>query len=57
MYDVPSDYTVEKVIITPATVNEGALPEIVHNPDRKPVQIKLTNNQMQKSHGRKDTAS
>ena len=57
MYDVPSDYTIEKVIITPDTVNKGTLPEIVHNPDRKPVQIKLTNNQMQKPRGRKDTAS
>ncbi len=56
MYDVPSDYTVEKVIITPETVNDGALPTIIHNPDRKPVQIQLTGGPTHKD-GRKNTAS
>ena len=41
MYEVPSDYTVEKVLITPDVINKGEPPEIVYNKDRKPVQIKL----------------
>ncbi len=40
MFDVPSDPTVEKVVITAACVNEGAMPEIVYNPDRKNNRLK-----------------
>jgi ATP-dependent Clp protease ATP-binding subunit ClpX len=54
MYNVPTDYTVEKVTITEDTVSKGAQPEIVHNPDRKPVKIKITT---PRKRGRKDTAS
>ena len=54
MYEVPSDYTVEKVVITPATVTGGAQPEMVYNKDRKPVKIKISN---LRKRGRKDTAS
>lgn len=54
MYDVPSDYTVEKVLITPETVTEGKPAELVHNEERKPVKIKISN---PKKRGRKDTAS
>ena len=39
MFAIPSDYTVEKVIITRACVEEGALPELIKNPDKKPVRI------------------
>ncbi|MBO5859069.1 MAG: AAA family ATPase, partial [Clostridia bacterium] len=35
MYDVPSDPTVERVCITAATVNEGAVPLIERNPNSK----------------------
>ncbi len=52
MYSVPSDYTIEKIVVTPETVNGGA-PELVHNADRKPVKIKIT---APKKRGRKDTA-
>ena len=52
MYSVPSDYTIEKIVITTETVNGGA-PELVHNADRKPVKIKIT---APKKRGRKDTA-
>lgn len=34
MYDVPSDPTIEKVVITPECVSERAVPEIIRNPDR-----------------------
>lgn len=34
MYDVPSDPTIEKVVITPECVSERAAPEIIRNPDR-----------------------
>jgi len=54
MYNVPSDYTVEKVTITPDTVNKDAQPEIAYNPERKPVKIKITT---PRKRGRKDTAS
>ncbi len=40
MFDLPTDYTVEKVIITRACVEEGAAPELVKNPDKKPTRIK-----------------
>ncbi len=35
MFDVPSDPTVEKVLITAACVTDGAKPDIVYNPDKK----------------------
>lgn len=54
MYKVPSDYTVERVTITADTVNNNTEPEIVYNPDRKPVKIKITT---PRKRGRKDTAS
>lgn len=54
MYQVPSDYTVEKVVITQDAAENGAKPEIVYNPDRKPVALKITS---PSKRGRKDTAS
>lgn len=54
MYDVPSDYTVEKVTITPSAVTDGAKPLIEYNPERKPVKLKITG---PGKRGRKDTAS
>ena len=54
MYDVPSDYTVEKVTISADTVNNGAKAELVYNEERKPVKIKISN---PRKRGRKDTAS
>ena len=40
MFDLPSDYTVEKVIITRACVEDGTAPELIRNPEKKPVRIK-----------------
>ncbi len=40
MFDVPSDPTVEKVIITAACVTDGAQPEIVYNADKKAPRMK-----------------
>ena len=54
MYDVPSDFTVEKVVITEDTINSGAKPKIEYNPERKPVKLKIT---APNKRGRKDTAS
>ena len=54
MYEVPSDYKIEKVTITADTVLNGAKPEIIYNQDRKPVKIKIST---PKKQGRKDTAS
>lgn len=35
MFDIPSDPTVEKVLLTAACVTDGAQPDIVYNPDKK----------------------
>lgn len=42
MYEIPSNHTIEKVTITPETVDDGAKPEIIYNSERKPVKIKIT---------------
>ncbi len=39
MFDVPSDPTIEKVVITADCVNKDAKPEIVFNPDKKPKRL------------------
>ena len=54
MFEVPSDYTNEKITVTKDSVENGAAPEIVHNPDRVPVKIKMT---QPKRRARKDSAS
>ena len=54
MFEVPSDYTIEKITVTTDSVENGAAPEIVHNPDRVPVKIKMT---QPKRRARKDSAS
>ena len=35
MFDIPSDPTVEKVLLTAACVTDGAQPDIIYNPDKK----------------------
>ncbi len=57
MYDVPSDYTVEKVVITPETVSGEGKPEILRNPERKPVQIRLNHAHLPAPGRGKNTAS
>jgi ATP-dependent Clp protease ATP-binding subunit ClpX len=42
MYEVPSDYTVEKVTVTKDVIEKNERPEIVYNKNRKPVKIKIT---------------
>lgn len=54
MFEVPSDYTIEKITVTKDSVENGAAPEIVHNPDRVPVKIKMT---QPRRRARKDSAS
>ena len=54
MFEVPNDYTIEKITVTKDSVENGAAPEIVHNPDRVPVKIKMT---QPKRRARKDSAS
>ncbi len=55
MFEVPSDYTIEKDHrYQKDSVENGAAPEIVHNPDRVPVKIKMT---QPKRRARKDSAS
>ena len=55
MYEVPSDYTIEKVTITADTVLNSAQPKIVRNPERKPVKLKISASG--KRGGRRETAS
>lgn len=54
MYQVPSDYTIEKVVITKETVENGVPPQITYNKDRKPVKIKIT---QPKRRDRRDSVS
>lgn len=54
MYQVPSDYTIEKVVITKDTVENGEPPQITYNEDRKPVKIKIT---QPKRRDRRDSVS
>ena len=35
MFEVPSDPTIERIVLTAACVTDGAHPEIVYNPDKK----------------------
>ena len=51
---VPSDYTIEKVVITKETVEDGAAPQITYNKERKPVKIKIT---QPKRRDRRDSVS
>jgi ATP-dependent Clp protease ATP-binding subunit ClpX len=43
MFEVPKDYTIEKVTITRQCVMDNMQPDIVKNPARRPVQIQLSN--------------
>ena len=54
MFEVPGDYTIEKVTITKDTVLNNAAPEIERTPERIPVKIKMT---QPKRRARKDSAS
>ena len=54
MYQVTSDYTIEKVVITKETVEDGAAPQITYNKERKPVKIKIT---QPKRRDRRDSVS
>ncbi len=40
MFEIPSDYTVEKIVISRACVENNAPPELIKNPERKPTRIK-----------------
>lgn len=40
MFDIPSDPTVEKVVITADCVIKGSKPELIVNPDKKPTRLK-----------------
>lgn len=42
MFDLPSDHTVEKVLISRACVEEGAEPERIRNPEKKQTRIKTS---------------
>lgn len=39
MYDSPSDYTIERIVITEKTVVDGEEPTIIKNPDRVPKRL------------------
>ncbi len=40
MFAAPSDYTIEKVVITPESVS-GGLPKVIHNKNREPVKLTI----------------
>jgi ATP-dependent Clp protease ATP-binding subunit ClpX len=41
MFEIPSDYTVEKIIITRDCIEDGAKPAVIKNPNRKPIKLKI----------------
>ena len=41
MFEVPSDCTIERVVVTKDFVEGKAKPELIVNPDRKPLRPKL----------------
>ena len=53
MFRVPTDYTIEKIIITEETVEKGEDPQFIIDNERKPVKIKIS---LQKKRGRRDPA-
>ncbi len=55
MFETPSDYTIEKVVITGNMVNNCGEPVIERNPDRKPIQFSI--NQKKEKKRRKSNAS
>lgn len=46
MFDVPSDHTIERVVIDADAVNGNGLPEYVHNEEREPVIISINSNKI-----------
>ena len=46
MFDVPSDHTIEKVIIDADAVNCTGEPQYIHNEDREPVIISINSNKV-----------
>ena len=42
MFHIPSDHTVDTVTITKECVTDGAEPEIIRDPNKKPVKLKAT---------------
>ena len=50
MYDVPSDGTIAKVVITPECVTQGAQPEILRDPNR-PARPRLGGAALRAEHG------
>lgn len=54
MYQVPSDYTVEKVVVTKEMVENHTAPDITYNKERKPMKIRITT---PKRRERRDSAS
>ncbi len=40
MFTVPSDHTIEKIVITKETVEDNAEPELTFNPERKPSRLR-----------------
>ncbi len=43
MFSVPSDHTIEKIVITKEVVEDGAEPQLTFNPERKPSRMNATN--------------
>ncbi len=56
MYRVPSEYTIEKLVITKDTVENGAEPKVFYDPERKPVKIRISQPES-KRRGKRSTAS
>lgn len=57
MFDVPSDHTIEKVVIDDAVVNGKSKPKYVYNEDREPVIISINSDKVFNKHPKSSDAS
>ncbi len=57
MFDVPSDHTIEKVVISADVVNGKQKPEYIYNENREPVIISIGSDKLFNKHSKKSDAS
>lgn len=57
MFKIPSDPTIEKVIITKATIKDPSNVNIIHNQQRKPLEMSITQNDEEKKKPRKNNTA
>ena len=57
MFKIPSDPTIEKVIITKATIKDPSNVNVIHNQQRKPLEMSVTQHDEEKKKPRKNNTA